>query len=132
MKKEQQQLLKFLYKQYDNMKESKKFLKTFIKNTIEDILQSDNIENSELLNKIYNEYIFSSRESNDIEEKIFKMYANGRSIDEIEEYLNIIYGSNKSRIIIDEMIYKIIELQSRSLNSMYPKVFFDYDSQNSR
>lgn len=132
MKKEQQQLLRFLYKQYDNMKESKKFLKTFIKNTIEDILQSDNIENSELLNKIYNEYIFSSRESNDIEEKIFKMYANGRSIDEIEEYLNIIYGSNKSRIIIDEMIYKIIELQSRSLNSMYPKVFFDYDSQNSR
>ncbi|MCL2323428.1 MAG: hypothetical protein FWC47_15150 [Oscillospiraceae bacterium] len=43
----------------------------------------------------------------DVEGKIFKMYANGSSIDEIEEYLNIIYGSKISNILINRMIDKI-------------------------
>ena len=52
----------------------------------------------------------------DMEEKIFRMYADGKSIDEIEEYLKLMYGADVSNSLVNHMLNKIIKL--------HPYIFF--------
>ncbi len=129
MEESQEKLLKFLYKQYNDINDSHKFIKNVLKDTIEGILQcasnESDIDKSMLSKNVIEEKLIE----NNIEEKVLKMYASGRTIEEIEEYLNIIYGEKVSNILVDRMMEKIVRLQFKSMN-IYPKVFLEDNNKN--
>lgn len=64
-----------------------------------------------------------------IEDKIISMYAKGMSTRDIQSHIQEIYGMEMSATLISNMTEKIIDLakqwQNRSLENIYPIVFFD-------
>ena len=67
--------------------------------------------------------------SQDMEEKIFSMYAKGMSVSDIEEHIRDIYGLDVSDTTVSRITDKVLpaakEWQQRPLESIYAVVFLD-------
>ena len=67
--------------------------------------------------------------TDEIEQKIMKMYAKGMSQRDIEDTLREIYGAEISQGLVSRITDKILpevnEWQNRPLDKIYPVVFFD-------
>ena len=74
--------------------------------------------------------------TDEIEQKIMKMYAKGMSQRDIEDTLKEIYGAEVSQGLISRITDKILpevnEWQNRPLDRVYPVIFFDGIVFNSR
>ena len=74
--------------------------------------------------------------TDEIEQKIMKMYAKGMSQRDIEDTLKEIYGAEISQGLISRITDKILpevnEWQNRPLDCVYPVIFFDGIVFNSR
>lgn len=69
------------------------------------------------------------RTSNELEDKIISMYANGMTTRDIESHMQDIYGIEVSATMVskvtDRILPMIAEWQSRPLDRVYPIVFLD-------
>ncbi|QNO13285.1 IS256 family transposase [Alkalicella caledoniensis] len=69
------------------------------------------------------------RTSNELEDKIISMYANGMTTRDIESHMQDIYGIEVSATMVskvtDRILPMIAEWQSRPLDRIYPIVFLD-------
>ncbi len=69
------------------------------------------------------------RDISDLDNKIISMYAKGMTVRDIQVHVEDLYGAEISpaqiSIITDKVMDLVTEWQSRSLNNVYPIVFFD-------